>query len=389
MRSLREKLAAISSAPPKPKPAPTPKRETVFFVRDTRYPLGEIGGIERTALSQVRRVDPLFAGEAWDARRALFLDTETTGLSRGAGTVAFLVGAGYLEGDAMVVRQFLMRDYDEEEAMLRDIADLIAQFDTYVTFNGKSFDIPLLASRMTMNRLHGGAPDKPHVDLLHAARRVYKLRLERCNLGTLEEQVLGCPREGDLPSAQVPERYFTYLKTGEFALLEDVLHHNALDIRSLAVLLTRLCEAFAQPEQIAFSEDLLGVGKTLEKGGYTQEAAHCYQMLDETRMGAGARDKLSALYKREKDWDEAVGVYEQMIRRGEGGTKPYIELAKYYEHQATDARRALTYTRAALGRLEELSLLGRFDPRQVQELQKREARLLQKIRKSPVFTDKA
>ena len=131
------------------------------------------------------------------------------------------------------------------------------------------------------------------------------------------------------------------------------------------------------------------MGKTLEKGGYTQEAAHCYQMLDETRLGAGARDKLSALYKREKDWDEAVGVYEQMIRRGEGGTKPYIELAKYYEHQATDARRALTYTRAALGRLEELSLLGRFDPRQVQELQKREARLLQKIRKSPVFTDKA
>lgn len=379
MRSLREKLAAISSAPPKPKPAPMPKREKAFFVRDTRYPLGEMGGIEHTRLEQVRRVDPLFTGEAWDARRALFLDTETTGLSGGAGTVAFLVGLGWLEGDQMIVRQFLMRDYDEEEPMLQNIADTIAQFDTYVTFNGKSFDLPLLASRMTMNRLRNGAPDKPHVDLLHAARRVYKLRLERCNLGTLEEKVLGCPREGDLPGSQVPERYFTYLKTGEFALLEDVLRHNALDIRSLSVLLARLCSAFSQPEQIAFSEDLLGVGKTLEKGGYTQEAQRCYQLLDGTRMGGDARDKLSRLYKRERAWDEAVGVYEQMIRRGEGGIKPYVELAKYYEHHARDAQRALSCTRAAIERLEQLSLLGHFEPQQFEELQRRETRLKRKI----------
>lgn len=379
MRSLREKLSAISSAPPKTRGAPVPKREKAFFVKDTRYLLDEIGGIERTTLSQVQRVDPLFAGNAWDVRRAAFLDTETTGLSGGAGTLAFLVGIGWLEGDQMIVRQFLMRDYDEEEPMLENIAELLTQFDTYVTFNGKSFDVPLLASRMTMNRLRSGAPEKPHVDLLHAARRVYKLRLDRCSLGTLEEEVLGCPREGDLPGSQVPERYFTYLKTGEFALLEDVLRHNALDIRSLAVLLAKLCAAFEQPEQISFSEDLLGVGKTLEKGGYTQEAKRCYRLLESSRLGGDARDKLSTICKRECDWDEAMRLYEQMIRRGEGGTKPYVELAKICEHRLRDARRAMAYTRAAMDRVEQMRLLGRFEPKQIEELKKREARLRKKI----------
>jgi uncharacterized protein YprB with RNaseH-like and TPR domain len=379
MRSLREKLTALSGAPRPGAVAPAPKRETAFFVRDTRYPTAELGGIERTALSQVRRVDPLFTGAGWDPHRALFLDTETTGLSGGVGTLAFLVGAGWLEGETLVIRQFLMRDYDEEGPMLENIAELISRFDTYVTFNGKSFDVPLLASRMTMNRLRGGVPDKPHVDLLHVARRVYKLRLERCNLGTLEESVLGCPREGDLPGAQVPERYFAFLKTGEFALLEDVLRHNALDIRSLAVLLARLCVAFERPEQIAFSEDLLGVGRTLEKGGYTQEAKRCYRMLEDTLQGNDAREKLGALYKKERDWPQALAVFRQMIRRGEGGTTPFIELAKYYEHVEKDNRRALSYTRGALERLEQLSLLGRFAPAAAIEVRKREERLLRKL----------
>ena len=142
---------------------------------------------------------------------------------RRAGTVAFEIGVGWIEPRGMVIRQYVMRNYAQEADILREIAALAARADTLVTFNGKSFDLPLLESRMVMNRIRAHITDMPHLDLLHAARRVYKLRLGRCSLTALEEAVLGKARQDDLPGAQVPERYFTYLKTGEFALLEDVL----------------------------------------------------------------------------------------------------------------------------------------------------------------------
>ncbi|MFR5794997.1 MAG: ribonuclease H-like domain-containing protein [Christensenellales bacterium] len=143
-----------------------------FFCREGVVPRGALGDIDRVTLEDVRACDPYFEGDCWSAERLLFLDTETTGLSGGAGTVAFEIGVGWIEPRGMVIRQYVMRNYAQEADILREIAALAARADTLVTFNGKSFDLPLLESRMVMNRIRAHITDMPHLDLLHAARRV-------------------------------------------------------------------------------------------------------------------------------------------------------------------------------------------------------------------------
>ena len=378
MRSLRERLMAVTSTPPKPQSPPQMPVETPFFFREHVTPLSDLRGIERTTLDDIRACDPAFTGSSWDVRRLLFLDTETTGLSGGAGTLAFEIGLGFIEGRGMVVRQYVMRDYNEEAAMLLDIASLLPRFDTLVTFNGKSFDIPLLESRMVMNRIRVPLTQWPHLDLLHACKRVYKLRLGRCNLAALEEAVLGETRTDDLPGAQVPQRYFDYLKTREFALLEDVLRHNRQDVVSLAALTGHLCSAFRAPEQLAHAEDVFGVGKTLLRGGHTEEGRRCMRILGRSSMSPQARMVLSTSYKRSREWAQSVQVWTDMIARGEGGTWPYVELAKYYEHVERDYARALRYAGGALSRALNLTPLA-GDEAELAALRRRVERLKRKL----------
>lgn len=369
---------AVSSKPPGPQKPQLPVQQAPFFCRETRIPLEQLRGVERSTLDDIRACDPSFAGTSWSIDKLLFLDTETTGLSGGAGTVAFEIGLGFIEHNQMVIRQYVMRDYGEEAAMLQEIASLLQRFDTLVTFNGKTFDLPLLESRMTMHRLRVPVTGYPHLDLLHACRRVYKLRLKRCNLASLEEAVLGKPRQDDLPGAQVPERYFTYVKTREFALLEDVLRHNLQDVASLAELTGHLCSVFRNPHQLQYSEDLLGVGRTFERGGRTQQARKCYKILGHSSLSPQAHMYLSASYKRDRAWQEAVHTWQAMISRGEGGAWPYIELAKYYEHTAKDIPRALSCAKSALAYELNASLLSGTDEAQTAALRRRIERLTKK-----------
>lgn len=369
---------AVTSAPPKPARPQPPPEETPFFCREHIVPLDGLRGIERTTLEEIRACDPAFTGEHWDVRKLLFLDTETTGLSGGAGTLAFEIGLGFMDGRGMVIRQYVMRDYGEESAMLAEIASLLPRFDTLVTFNGKSFDIPLLESRMVMHRIRVHLTDWPHLDLLHACRRVYKLRLGRCSLSALEEAVLGESRTDDLPGAQVPQRYFDYLRTREFALLEDVLRHNRQDVESLASLTGHLCSAFREPEQLAHAEDAFCVGRTLLRGGHTKEGRRCLRILGMSSMSSQAHMVLSASYKKSREWASSVETWTAMIARGEGGTWPYVELAKYYEHTERDYARALRYAGAALSRALNLSPLG-GDDAEIATLRKRVERLKRKL----------
>ena len=382
MRNLREKLMAVTGKPPQPRAEQETAREP-FFCREHIVPLSGLCGVEDSALEDIRSLDPLFDGESWDIRRVLFLDTETTGLSGGAGTVAFEVGVGFLDPRGMVIRQYVMRDYCEEPAMMAELASLIGRFDTIVTFNGKSFDLPLLESRMVMSRIRIPLTKMPHLDLLHAARRVYKLRLKRCSLSRLEEAVLGQQRHDDLPGAQVPQRYFDYIKTREFALLEDVLRHNFDDVRSLACLTGHLCRVFRHPESIGHAEDLFGVGKTLLRTGSTERARRCFRILGHSSMSSQAHMYLASSYKKEKDWAETKSVCLSMIASGSGGVWPYIELAKYYEHIEKDAGRALQYANGALAyALNTAPLLGEKDGCQEQILWRIE-RLRRKLNKNP------
>ena len=350
-------------------------------------PLQELCGIEKTTLDEICACDPLFTGKNWDIRRLLFLDTETTGLSGGAGTVAFEIGIGFIDQRGMVIRQYVMRDYGEEGPMLAEIASLFPRFDTVVSFNGKTFDLPLLESRMVMHRIRLPVTQMPQLDLLHAARRVYKLRLKRCNLSTLEEAVLGHRRHDDLPGAQVPQRYFDYIRTKEFSLLEDVLRHNFDDVKSLAQLTGHLCAVFRQPESLVHAQDLFGVGKTLMRSGRTQRARACFKILGHSTLSGQAHMHLATSYKKEKEWTQAVNTWQSMIAQGVGGISPYVELAKYYEHIARDNNRALRYANGALACLLNAALLHGEDETQTRLIRRRIERLKRKQEKASQVDD--
>ena len=378
MRSLRERLNAVTSTPPKRK-EPVSCVPDSFFMRETVIPLSKLRGIEQTTLEEIRSCDPYFTGDSWLYQKLLFLDTETTGLSGGAGTVAFEIGLGWIEPRGMVIRQYVMRDYHEEGPMLEAIAALIRQFDTIVSFNGKSFDLPLLESRMTMNRIRFAVTALPHFDLLHAARRVYKLRIGRCNLAKLEAALFGVERKEDLPGALVPQRYFDFIKTGEFALLEDVLRHNLQDVQSLAELTAHLCGAFREPQNLQHSQDVYCIGKMLLRTGHKEKGRRCLRMASSGMMFAKSYMALSQSYKKDRDWPQAVSSWQDMIARGEGGVWPYIELAKYHEHIEKDCEMALFYAQYALRFSLNRSLLGREGAEQNDLIIKRIARLKRKL----------
>lgn len=378
--NLRDKLKAIEKpkvkvtvkeTAPEAKPVFTGCWRTESTHTPSKYPLHR----ETVMLMQGDDMPDDFAAE-----RILYLDTETTGLA-GAGTVAFEVGLGWLAADGFHVRQLVMRDYPEERFLLEEVVRIAEGFDVVCSFNGKTFDLPLLRNRFIMNRIRTDCLDKPHIDLLHIARRVWKLRLQRCNLTNLEEALLGIPRVDDLPGAQVPERFFSYLKTGDFHLLDDVLEHNEQDIVSLQNLLCHMCRMYENPEQLRFDEDVYSMGVALDRFRHTEEARRCYQLAGGT-MHAASQSRLAQSYRRSGERAEAVRVWKGMIARREGGTAPYIELAKHYEHAEKDCEAALDVVRQAMIRLSEPTL---FEDSAVQEernaLQYRYERLKKKAQR--------
>ena len=316
-------------------------------------------------------------GEYPDCAREdlLFLDTETTGLSHGAGTVAFLVGVGYFDDTDFVVRQYLMRDYDEETFLLEHVARRIRDCRAICTFNGASFDLPLLENRFTLQRMRECYVSRPHVDLLPTARRVWKLRLKRCNLSSLEAAVLGEEREDDLPGALVPERYFSFLKTRDFSLLEDVLRHNAQDIVSLPRIMARLMALHEKPLLAQAPEDLFSLGRVYEKRGKIEGARVCYRAADQGAVSALARARMADSFRREGDFVQAAQIYDRMIGARQGGVAPLVAMAKISEHKLRDIPRAIEYTRKAI-------ILAAEEPEApLAALQKRYQRLLYKARR--------
>ncbi|MBR0408355.1 MAG: ribonuclease H-like domain-containing protein [Clostridia bacterium] len=370
MLSLRDKLKSVGSA----KPAPKKPLPVDCMVKEVRTPLRRFSLPEKISGASLE----MMQGTAYpDIRREdiCFLDTETTGLSHGAGTVAFLVGVGYFDETDFVVRQYLMRDYDEEALLLAHVAEEMANRKILCTFNGQTFDLPLLEVRFTMQRMRNLYREKPHVDLLPASRRVWKLRLKRCNLTALEEAVLGMEREDDLPGALVPERYFNFLKTRDFSLLDDILEHNAQDIISLAHILDRLLRLHDTPMLAEAPEDLFSLGRVYEKRGKAEGARMCYRAADKGSVSILARGRMAETYRREGKYDEAAQVYRRMVSDRQGGPEPLIALAKICEHKTRDIPAAIEYTRKAI-------ILAADQPdSDMAALQKRYERLMKKARR--------
>lgn len=379
--NLRDKLDLMSK--PKPKtPAAPEKRFTSCWHERLFRPLTDFPG----CFDLKRETVMLMQGEdmprRFDPRRILYLDTETTGL-RGAGTVAFLVGLGWLTDTGFELHQYLMRDYPEERFLLEAVEAAAGRFDVLCTFNGRSFDIPLLRDRFLMNRMRPDCLDLPHIDLLHMARRVWKLRLKQCNLTRLEEAVLGYPRVDDLPGAEVPERFFRYLKTGDFSLLTDVLEHNAQDIASLCTLLSHMARLYEAPEIIRHSEDVYSMGVALERMRHPEEARKCYRLASAGSMRVQGQLRLAGSLRRCGEAAEAKAVWQGMIDRREGGVTPLIELAKHYEHRERNPAAALELTRRAMALAAEPSLWEDAETEQLRaELQKRYDRLKARMERS-------
>ncbi len=343
MASLIDKLRRDYPRPRKPaKPA-----ASSCMVTTTRSPWAHASAaaISAHALG-------LLTGGEWQGplqpADLLFLDTETTGLRGGAGTLAFLVGLGRFEEGHFVVRQYLMRDYDEEPFVLKPVLEALAGCGALVTFNGASFDLPLLESRLVMNRLPPRRDDLPHLDLLHIARRVFKLRLVSCSLANLESQVFGSPRQDDLPGSEVPKRYFTYLESREKGLLEDILRHNAQDVLSMGRLLYALLALHEEPLTAEDQRDLFSLGRVMERRGQGEQAQRCYRACTQRDVRELAQLRLADMLRRQGNHHEAAHQYEDLHRGGLGGAQVFIALAKLYEHRFRDPARALEIARQGM-----------------------------------------
>ena len=278
----------------------------------------------------------------------LFVDTETTGLRGGAGTVAFLIGAGRFEGETLKVKQYLIRDYPQEAQMLRQVFSLFRRAQCVVTYNGASFDMPLLESRATVNRLQEQFALSLHLDLIHAARRVFKLRIRQCSLGSIEERVFGEAREDDLPGADIPGRYFEYLKSRDEGLMDAVIRHNFTDIASLARLMLDICRLHEAPLEAGHQKDIFSIGKVYEKHGEVRRAAACFRACTDRDLRVMAGVRLADMYKRHRENPEAAAAYEQLLSARDASVHVYTALAKIYEHRLREPARALEIARQGM-----------------------------------------
>ena len=327
-----------------------------------------------------------------DFRNSAFLDIESTGLGGGAGIYAFMVGVGTFEpqdrnpgsseerfngerpgGEPLnfVVRQLFMRDPGEEPALLTALADLLQGCESLVTFNGRSFDAPFLRGRYryTGRFLPAGVDspktldsDAPHLDLLPPSRRLWRKRLGSCALTNLERRVLGYSRsEDDVPGSLIPHLYADYLHDGDGRMMQRVFYHNREDIISMAALAEVVCTAYADPAAAGAGHlqplDLLSLARVHADLERLDSAEMLFRAALDQLSGrahlAESFDGLGRLLKRQRRWEEAVSVWRQWLTtvRGAGGapdSRPYVELAKFYEWQSGDLTQAAMWTQWAL-----------------------------------------
>ncbi len=329
-------------------PLVTVQREFPLDHRHGRVALDRALGVSADVLRVLAR-----EGALPDPRRLVFLDTETTGMSGGTGTYAFLVGVGWIEDDRVVVVQHFMRDLDEEPALLAALTPLLERASGLVTYNGSAFDVPLLETRFILARRRWPAA-LPHVDLLHPARRVWAARFVDCRLLTLEREVLGHRRDEDVAGALIPSLYFEFLRRRHPAPLGPVFTHNRHDVLFLVALFGWLGEALADPERaLDDGLDLAGVGRLWERAD-PERAVACYRAALAVGLPApvahAIRLRLAAWEKRQARWEAACALWQTVTTAGAFDPRPWEELAKYHEHRARDAAAAQTIVAAALQR---------------------------------------
>ena len=335
-------------------------RETAhgpIFVSETLYPVDH-----RHGHTELRLAGSLTTVAQWAREERVaslppegfvFLDTETSGLAGGTGTYAFLVGIGRHSPEGFRLTQVFMRDPAEEPALLDVVADCCSPCAALVTFNGKSFDVPLLRTRFTLDARELPLGGAAHLDLLPLARRLWRDRLESRALGFLEAHILGAQREEDeVPGWLVPQLYFDYLRSGDARPLKGVFYHNAMDVVALAALLNHVTGLLDDPLVNGREHgcDLVALGRLFEDMGQPERAVELYECglakeLTEEVFVAAVR-RLSYLQRRRGQTVAALELW----RRAAGAQQVYAHeaLAKFYEHEMKEYGEALRWTEAAL-----------------------------------------
>jgi uncharacterized protein len=303
---------------------------------------------------------------SFDLRNTLFLDTETTGLAGGAGTLAFMVGLGYFDdAGRFTIEQYFLKDPGREAAMLAAIDKRVAARDGLVTFNGKSFDIPLLETRYTLSRIAPSFEEKDHLDLLMPARRVWKASIGSCRLSALEAHLLGVERsQQDIAGFLIPQLYREYLNAGLSAqnTLNDemsrVMYHNLHDILSMVTLISRLCDVLAHPRD---ARERLQAGVYYEGAGVPEQAERIYAQSLGSEVQHNARNRLARLLKTQKRHGEATAHWQALADAD--SLDALIELAKHYEWRERDLPQALANALRARAICNDATTVAELDQR--------------------------
>jgi len=308
-----------------------------------RMPVDAALGASAEALALLA-LDPALALVAPD--RALYLDTETTGLG-GSGTIAFLVGLAWFDDGQLVIEQLLLRRPSEEAALLECVAERIEAASALVTFNGKAFDIPTLCGRYVMNRLPE-PPTRPHLDLLHVARRLHRSRVGSCTLRAVEGEVLGFVRDADIDGVDVAPRYGHFLRTGDESVLGPVIEHNAWDVVSMAALVG----LYGEPLGALHHDDLVGLARTYRRARAFEHAVVAADAAVSRGAGVEGLRIRGEIAKARGDRQRALADYEALAGAVDDAAARF-ELVKLYEHFVKEPARALEVLARGTGELPE------------------------------------
>ena len=322
--------------------------------------------------------------KAIDPENCLFFDLETTGLAGGTGTFAFLLGFGYFEGQRLTVEQYFLPDFGREYDLFQKLQTLFLRFSILVSYNGKSFDYPLLRNRFTLNRLKNEWRHWQHLDLLHIARRLWRDSFSSCNLATIEEAVLNRKREGDIPGAFIPQAYFNFINSGLIHQIKRIIEHNFQDIVSLADLLLKMAQIEREPQVLEEETALIrlaALAYELDDYPYFSAILNLFAARQNT-LPAELMFRRSLFNKQRKNWPQALTDWQKLLAKPSYVFFALEELAKYYEHTAKDLPQALHYTQKALNDLEALRQIYpyRINEKIINEFRKRRQRLKDKMK---------
>jgi uncharacterized protein YprB with RNaseH-like and TPR domain len=316
-----------------------------------KYPLSDVLSFAPSLAADVAR-KPELSEVPLD--QLLFLDTETTGLAGGAGTLIFLVGVGYFEQDNFHLRQYFLRDPAEEMGMLDLLQSDIEKSAGFVTYNGQAFDLPILENRYII-ALRRQIPllSSPNLDLLHLARRLWSRSLPDCSLTTVESHVLGVTRsEADVPGSWIPGMYLDYLRTGNASEMSRIIYHNLIDILSLVSLTGEVLKRFEKNDVISLSgSEALAVARWHQDSGRSTSAEDAFQRaISSSRLDlrVDAHRRYTDYLKREGRRKEAVALWIMWHELAPSDHRPCIELAKYFEWEVRDLGEAYEWSQRAL-----------------------------------------